>query len=212
MRDAILEFVALCSKTLPMAEPIYEFGAYQVEGQEGWADLRRLFPGKTYVGADMRKGPGVDLIADLHDLNLPSESAGTVLMLDTLEHVEFPQKAIDGIYRILKPGGVVIISSVMDFPIHDTPYDYWRFTPEAFRSLLRSFPASWVGFSGQTAFPHSIVGLGCKGAFPPGALEAFEKAFAGWKDFWDRATTSGWKRIFKAVVGCFRFELYYKKR
>lgn len=213
MRDAILEFVKLCSETLPIREPIYEFGGYQVAGQEGWADLRRFFPGKTYVGTDMREGPGVDMIVNLHDIQLPSDSVGTVLMLDTMEHVEFPQKAMEGIYRILMPEGLVIMSSVMDFPIHDTPYDYWRFTPEAFRSLLKPFGESWVGFSGKRLFPHSILGIGCKkGTIQQEFFEEFEKRFSAWKDFWDIATTSGWRRVLKAVVGCLRFELYYKKR
>jgi SAM-dependent methyltransferase len=213
MRDAILEFVKLCSETLPIREPIYEFGGYQVAGQEGWADLRRFFPGKTYIGTDMREGPGVDMILDLHNIGLSSESVGTVLMLDTLEHVEFPRKAMEEVHRILMPEGLVIMSSVMDFPIHATPYDYWRFTPEAFRSLLGFFEQSWVGFSGKRLFPHSILGIGCKkGTIQQEFFEEFEKRFSAWKDFWDIATTSGWRRVLKAVVGCLRFELYYKKR
>jgi hypothetical protein len=30
--------------------PIVEIGSYQVAGQEAVADLRRLFPGKSYLG------------------------------------------------------------------------------------------------------------------------------------------------------------------
>lgn len=162
MRESIRQFVRICAETLPISEPVYEFGSLQVPGQEGFANLRPLFSGKKYVGADMRQGPGVDLILNLHDIKIPSESVGTVIIMDTLEHVEFPRKAIEEVHRILKPNGTLIISSVMKFPIHDYPYDYWRFTPEAFKSLLRPFNSRFVDFAGESVFPHTIVGIGIK--------------------------------------------------
>ena len=98
------------------------------------------------------EGSGVDIVLNLHHINLSLESVGTVLILDTLEHVEFPRKAIEEIYRILKPCGILIISSVMNFPIHDYPYDYWRYTPEAFKSLLKPFTFSFVDLAGESNF------------------------------------------------------------
>ncbi len=118
-------------------EPIYEFGSFQVPEQMGFADLRPLFHDKEYLGCDMREGPGVDKVLNIHALDLPPESVGMVLCFDTLEHVEYPRTALEEIHRVIKPGGIVVISSVMNFPIHDYPYDYWRFTPEAFKSILK---------------------------------------------------------------------------
>ena len=40
----------------------------------------------------MREGPGVVRILDLHGLDVPDNSVGTVIMMDTLEHVEYPRK------------------------------------------------------------------------------------------------------------------------
>ena len=89
MRDTIKHFVRLVAEFLPIHEPIVEFGALQVAGQQGFADLRPLFPGKQYLGTDVRAGPGVDRILDLHNIDLDAESVGTALALETLEHVEF---------------------------------------------------------------------------------------------------------------------------
>ena len=36
-------------------------------------------------------------------------------------HVEYPRRAMAEIHRILKDDGIVIISSVMNFPIHAYP-------------------------------------------------------------------------------------------
>ena len=67
------------------------------------------------------------------------------------------------IHRILKPGGMVIMSSVMKFPIHDYPSDYWRFTPKAFELLLRRFAVYEVAFDGDPEFPEGMYGFGIKG-------------------------------------------------
>lgn len=162
MRPLVRQFVSMVSQTLPVIDPIYEFGSYQVAGQEEIADLRPLFPGKAYVGCDMRPGPGVDEVLNLHDIKLPAHRAGAVLCLDTLEHVEFCHQAVSEMHRILKPGGMCVISSVMAFPIHEFPYDYWRFTPSGFESLLRPFESCWVGFIGDARFPHTVLGIGVK--------------------------------------------------
>jgi len=182
MRKNIKEFVNISSSYLPIQEPIYEFGSLQVEGQIGFADLRPIFPNKKYVGADMRKGAGVDVILNLHKIDLPSESVGTVLLLDTLEHVEFPKKAIEEIHRVLKSRGTIIMSSVMNFPIHDHPYDYWRFTPEAFKSLLSPFETVIVDSAGEEDFPHTIVGVGTKQAIDEKTIDRLKKKILNWKD------------------------------
>lgn len=191
MRESIRQFVKIVSETIPIREPIYEFGALQVPGQVGWADLRPFFPDREYVGCDMQEGPGVDRILDLHDIDLPSESVGTVLALDTLEHVEYPHRALEEIYRVLRPGGVAVISSVMDFPIHDYPFDYWRFTPKAFESLLRAFEHSFVGSAGRPDFPHTVVGIGFKSKSGP--PEDFFGRFDEWKREWYRPEKLTWK-------------------
>jgi SAM-dependent methyltransferase len=180
MRQSIKDFVSIVSRTLPIDEPIYEFGSLQVSGQEGLADLRPLFPGKKFVGTDMRCGIGVDQILDLHKIDLPAEYVGTAICMDTIEHVEYPHKALEEIYRVLKPNGIAIISSCMDFAIHDYPYDYWRFTPEAFRSLLKPFADLFVGYVGRDNFPHTIVGIGFKGNVPN--LSQFSTNFDKWKN------------------------------
>ncbi len=179
MRQNIRDFANLVSTTLPIIEPIYEFGSFQVDGQIGFADLRTLFQYKEYIGCDMREGPGVDKVLNLHDINLSEKSVGLVLCFETLEHVEDPRKALKNIYRILKPNGITVISSAMNFPIHDYPSDYWRFTPEGFKSILKPFPNSFVGFQGSTVFPHTVVGVGFKGDVPP--LKEFLKNHEIWK-------------------------------
>jgi len=173
------EFIKLVTLYLPIQEPIYEFGSYIVPGQENEANLRSFFPGKQYFGCDMRKGAGVDLILNLHDIDLPACCAKTVLCFDTLEHVEYPRKAIEEMHRILSPDGILIISSLMNFPIHNHPYDYWRFTPQGFKSLLNIFNSSIISHTGEDNFPITILGIGFKGHAPN--TKKFEKELKKWR-------------------------------
>lgn len=185
MREVIRQFVRICAEHLPIVDPIYEFGSLQVPGQEGFADLRVFFPNhREYVGTDIQEGPGVDLVLDLHEIDLPSNSVGTALMLDTLEHVEFPRRAVREVHRVLKPDGLLVMSSLMNFPIHDFPADYWRFTPEAFESLLRLFPRRFVEFAGWEDFPHTVVGVGFRGVIAQDVLETLRATCRDWKRRW----------------------------
>lgn len=188
-------------ETLPVGDPVYEFGSYLVAGQEDLADLRPLFPGKKYIGCDMRAGPGVDKIVDVREIDLPDGVAGTVVSLDTIEHVEFVREAVNEFHRVLAPGGMLILSSVLHFQIHDYPHDYWRFTPEAFRSLLRPFAVSHVDFAGDPEFPHTIVAVAFKGTGPaPERLEEFRGRLREWKRVWRPLEGKRWTRFIKPLL------------
>ena len=165
MRPRVREFVREMATALPLKGPVYEFGSRRLGRQDELANLRPLFSGLEYVGCDMRKGRGVDRILNLHDIDLLDEIAGTVLCLETLEHVEFCHRAVAEMHRILKPGGICLLSSVMNCAIHKYPNDYWRFTPAGFESLLGCFQSQRVTYAGEQRFPHTVFGIGAKGIF-----------------------------------------------
>lgn len=194
MRESIRQLVKIVSETIPIEEPVYEFGALQLQGFEEFADLRTFFKGKLYVGCDMREGRGVDKVLNLHSIDVPDESVGTVISCDTLEHVEFPHRALLEIHRILKPGGMVFLSTVLDFRIHDSPADYWRFTPDGMRSLLKPFSFVFVGSAGRESFPHTIVGIGVKASNSANlSLSKFLPRFEEWKKVWKNPKGKSWK-------------------
>jgi SAM-dependent methyltransferase len=199
MRPSIKQFVRVCSKAVPIQEPIFEFGAMQVPGQEGISDLRPIFPNKRYIGSDISHGPGVDIILDLHDINLSSNSVGTVITCDTFEHVKYPYRAISELYRIIKPGGILIITSVMDWPIHGYPNDYWRFTPEGFRSLLSDFPSVYVDSNGREDKPHTVIGIASKGRYDFSMMHSMRDEWKTTNDF----PLSG--KLLSPVVKCKKF-------
>ncbi len=190
MRDHNKAFVTLIAETLDCPGPVYEFGSYQVEGQVEYADLRSLFAGKGYVGCDMRPGPGVDRVEDVTAINLPDESVGTVLCIETFEHVFEVRRAFDEVHRILKPGGLFVITSPLNFKIHGYPDDYWRMTPSCLRRQLERYDARLSGFQGYEKFPHSVMGLAYKAPAPPD-FAAKAGALVGKYDAWLRREEAG---------------------
>jgi SAM-dependent methyltransferase len=166
MRDHNKAFCRLVAEGFDCPGPVFEFGSYQVEGQVDYADLRALFRGREYVGCDMRPGPGVDRVEDVSAINLPDGSAGTVLCIETFEHVFEVRRAFDEVFRILQPGGLFVITSPLNFRIHGYPDDYWRMTPNCLRRQLEPYAARVSGFQGYHRFPHSVMGLGIKAPAP----------------------------------------------
>jgi len=156
------QIVADLLGAIELPDPVVEFGAMQVESEQD-GDLRPLFEDRPYTGTDMREGPGVDQVEDLRALSFGDGTVGTALCLDTLEHCEDPPQACRELARVTAHGGVCVISSVMLFGIHAYPSDYFRFTPEGFRSLLaQGFEHVTVAGIGDPAFPYAVIGVGTR--------------------------------------------------
>ncbi len=153
-------------ETFELPQPVLEIGAYQVEGQEGIANLRALFPGTDYVGVDMRPGPGVDRVANVENLPWKSASVGTVLALNTFEHVRCFWRGLDEVHRVLRPDGALVISTPFHFRIHEFPHDYWRFTPAAYESLLERYPSKIIGWHGPRNRPANVWAIAFREEHP----------------------------------------------
>jgi SAM-dependent methyltransferase len=206
MRENVRTFVEIAAAVFEPGGPVYEFGSYQVAGQEAMSDLRPCFPGRRYIGCDLRTGPGVDQVEDLSRLSLPDGSARTIVCVDTLEHVFEARRAAEEMIRVLAPGGLLLIAAPMDFRVHDYPSDYWRLTPSCMARLLAPLAASIVAWQGVENHPHTVFGIGCKTPVP-GAfvrrtnrfIEALQSALATAEDRRD------WRiRVKDAIAGLVR--------
>jgi SAM-dependent methyltransferase len=163
------------AETFDLPEPILEVGSYLVEGQQHLADLRSLFPGKEYVGLDIRPGPGVDCVGSVEALPLVDSSVGTVLALSTFEHVAHFWRGFEEVRRVLRPDGALVVSCPFYFYVHSYPNDYWRFTPEALRVLLRDYPGRIVGWHGPARRPLNVWAVAFREAHPPVTAAQFAR-------------------------------------
>ena len=154
MREAIVNYLKWAIERFPFEEPILDTCA-------GWEPnfYQPLFSGKRYIKQDMQDfdPPCIDILCDITDMKpIPDESIGLVLNCESLEHLPYPQKAIDEIHRVLRPNGLLILTTVMHFKIHRAPKDYWRFTPDGIELLLSRFKIIDCTLEGDSKRPKGI--------------------------------------------------------
>ena len=83
-----------------------------------------------------------DIVGDIQDLPLRSDSQEAVACIAVLEHVENPFKAASEMHRVLKSGGCALVYVPFLYYYHaeDGYYgDYWRFTEDSLRHLFAPF-------------------------------------------------------------------------
>jgi len=117
--------------------PVIDLGA----GSEA-KDYSHLFPTETYFQLDLLPEPTIKnrICANLLNMpQVPSNTYGVVLLLETLEHVANPFLAFKEAARILRHGGLFICTTVHCWPMHKHPKDYWRFLPDGLDFLCASF-------------------------------------------------------------------------
>jgi len=160
--SGVRDFVVDVAEAIELPDPVVEFGALQVEPGQN-ADLRPLFPGRNYLGTDMREGPGVDRVEDLLSLSFDDGEVGTAICLETLEHVTDPPGACRELTRVVGDGGVAIVSAPTLLGIHAYPDDYFRFMPHSFESMLSGFDYVWAHGLGDPELPMWVIGVAAKG-------------------------------------------------
>lgn len=83
------------------------------------------------------RGPVVDVVATAYDIPLPDAGAQTVLLTEVLEHLERPADAVAECFRLLEPGGHIIATTPLFWPVHDAR-DFYRYTPQGLRYLFET--------------------------------------------------------------------------
>jgi SAM-dependent methyltransferase len=100
--------------------------------------------GREVTAADAididRSNPHATIVADLTAADaVPSDSYDCVILTQTLQFIYDHRAAIRHVCRVLRPGGVVLVSvpsvsrAIREFDFLD---DHWRFTPPSCRALL----------------------------------------------------------------------------
>ncbi|MBK1645095.1 hypothetical protein CKO25_10610 [Thiocapsa imhoffii] len=93
-----------------------------------------------YLGLDFADNPIHDNQPDLcwQDGRIPLEDAGVdcALCTEVLEHCPEPELVLREIARVLRSGGVLFLTVPFLWPLHEVPYDHYRYTPFALRRHL----------------------------------------------------------------------------
>ena len=110
-----------------------------LEVGSGYSSYKKYIPHIKYMTLDIDEKSKPDICCDLYNLKWDSDYFDTVIAIEVLEHLYAPEKAINEIWRILKPKGVCILSTRFIYPYHPGPKDYYRFTWDSLNFLFRKF-------------------------------------------------------------------------
>ena len=66
----------------------------------------------------------IDLVSDITCIPAKDKSFDAILCSEVLEHVPDPTKALDEFARLLKPGGILILTAPFSSNVHMAPYHY----------------------------------------------------------------------------------------
>ena len=88
-----------------------------------------------YIGLDLENNPihlnAPDMLWDGTEIPLPDCSVDSVLLTEVLEHCPEPAALLQEIHRVMNFGGKIFGTVPFLFPLHEAPYDFYRYTPFA---------------------------------------------------------------------------------
>lgn len=109
-----------------------------------------------YLGVDWSKtlhGLRADIAADVsRPLPLRDGAADAVTAFEVLEHLAEPGVMLGEAHRILRPGGVLMLSVPFQWWVHEEPWDFYRFTRFGLAHLLKKAGFAEVRIEATSGF------------------------------------------------------------
>ncbi len=105
-------------------------------GKKPYADH---FAGCRYIGLNSSAADASpDVLGDAQRLPFRDGVADMVFSTQVAEHLPEPHLMFVEAYRVLRPGGVLILTAPFHWPLHEEPLDYFRFTRYGLERLVRA--------------------------------------------------------------------------
>lgn len=106
------------------------------------SSYKDLFKDSDYKTMDYDVSTKADIIGDIHNIPIPAGSIDAIICHSVLEHVINPTKAVEELYRILRPNGKIFVHVPSVYPYHARKGhygDYWRFFDDTLDELFKGF-------------------------------------------------------------------------
>jgi SAM-dependent methyltransferase len=155
VRRSIFAAVRDFAARLPTGTRVLDAGA-------GEAPYAELFSHCDYVTADWPNSVHggarrSDISASLEDLPVADASFDAVLCTEVLEHVARPSAVLGELGRVLAPAGQICVTVPFVWPLHEEPFDFYRFSPHALGELLNEAGFNDVHVEQRTGYVTTLA-------------------------------------------------------
>lgn len=146
-----------------------------------------------YIGIDIAFGPGVDAVCSSDDIlkKFGEESFDVVLSTCALEHIANWKLAISNMKRACRHGGIILLIVPSEWPWHNYPYDFWRYSHEDIKVIFSDFEILVIEEAQSFHGPARIGNLVYVKMRKPAIDTYAERDISSYKLF--NITTKGWE-------------------
>ena len=134
---------------IPPGGKILDIGGKK-KNKRGFFNIEEYDFKVEYANIDESTDP--DYICDVSTLPMASNRYDAVILSEVVEHLREPREALAEAYRVLKPGGRLLICTPFLFRVHADPYDFARYTDYWFDSTLKSIGFKNLQIKSQGSF------------------------------------------------------------
>lgn len=120
-----------------------------------WNGAKEFYKNSIVETLDIDISAATTYIADITKNNselIQNDKYDVIIFTEVLEHTLNPFEAINEIYRILKPNGVLVMTTPFNFRIHNPLPDCWRISEHGLRQLLKKFTSVTIEENGTERF------------------------------------------------------------
>jgi SAM-dependent methyltransferase len=106
VQQAFIEEVKRKFPAMFAKKRVLDCGSLDINGRN-----RDYFFDCGYTGVDIAPGKNVHVVSKIHELAYPPEHFDVVISTEMLEHDRFWKQSLDKMVKLLKPGGLIIITA-----------------------------------------------------------------------------------------------------
>lgn len=128
----------------------------------GRKPYENIFDVEEYTGLDIQESghdhtnEQIDVYYDGETIPFDDNTFDSIFSSEVLEHVFNPEQILSEIFRVLKPGGHILLTVPFVWAEHEAPYDFARYSSYGIRHLLEKSSFEVVKVEKSTNYMEAI--------------------------------------------------------
>jgi SAM-dependent methyltransferase len=159
--------------SLPAGSRVLDLGGNKIR-KRGRFDIERYNLDVIYCNLSTAKQP--DVQTDAANLPFQDQCFDAVICAELFEHLPKPDAALREVHRVLKAGGILLMTVPFLYHIHGDPDDYGRYTDHYWLRLLQQLGFEQITIERQGLFFSVLADFGKQYLSEVGAPRPFGPA------------------------------------